>query len=107
MEEKIKAAKSITSWSGLICKLISIIGALGALSYGISMNSKSFQGNLYFWSIFSAAIGSSASIGALGSIASYTKKNQALTALLVESTNSASPINLSRTYEYSDLNEDT
>ena len=106
MEEKINEAKETRSWSGLGCKFLSVVGILGTLIYAIGFNSKGINKNIYFWSILGTSLGSSASIGALGSIADSSKKNKALTALLVESTNSASQLPLTKEIEYSDLNED-
>ena len=106
MEEQIKSAKQTLSWSGLGCKILSIIGIAGTLIYAIGLISKDVDKNIYFWSILGTSLGSSASIGALGSIADSSKKNKALTALLVESTNSASQLPLTKEIEYSDLNED-
>ena len=106
MEEQINSAKQTLSWSGLGCKILSIIGITGTLIYAIGLISKDVDKNIYFWSILGTSLGSSASIGALGSIADSSKKNKALTALLVESTNSASQLPLTKEIEYSDLNED-
>jgi len=106
MEEQIKEAKKIRSWSGLGCKILSVVGIIGTLIYAIGFASKGINRNIYFWSILGTSLGSSASIGALGSIADSAKKNKALTALLVESTNSASQLPLAKEIEYSDLNED-
>ncbi len=106
MEEQIKKAKSTISWTGLGCKIFSVIGIIGTLIYMTALSSKEFKKNIFFWSTLGTAIGSSISIGALGSIAESSKKNQALTALLVESTNSASQLPFAKEIEYSDLNED-
>tara|TARA_B100000575_G_C22703629_1_gene425100 strand:- start:248 stop:571 length:324 start_codon:yes stop_codon:yes gene_type:complete len=106
MEEKIKEAKQTLSLSGLSCKILSIIGIIGTLIYAIGFISKGINRNVYFWSILGTSLGSSVSIGALGSIADSSKKNKALTTLLVESTNSASQLPLTKEIEYSDLNED-
>tara|TARA_Y100001933_G_C18770803_1_gene468104 strand:+ start:115 stop:438 length:324 start_codon:yes stop_codon:yes gene_type:complete len=106
MEEKIKEAKSTVSLIGLGCKAISIFSFLFTIIYStILFNEKNIKG-IYFWGIATTALCSSVSLGALGSIADNSKKNRALTALLVESTNSASPIPLTKEIEYSDLNED-
>ena len=105
MEEKIKEAKSTISLIGLGCKLISTLAFLLTIIYStILFNEK--DKNIYFWGIAITAFCSAASLGALGSIADNSKKNRALTALLVESTNSASQIPVTREFEYSDLNED-
>tara|TARA_Y100001978_G_scaffold164247_1_gene151248 strand:- start:6775 stop:7098 length:324 start_codon:yes stop_codon:yes gene_type:complete len=106
MEEQIKEAKATISWSGLSCKIISFIGILGTLIYLIGYSAKEFNRNPYFWAILGTSLGSSVSIGAIGSIAESSKKNKALTALIVESTNSASQLPISNEIEYSDLNED-
>tara|TARA_Y100000589_G_scaffold65612_1_gene57151 strand:- start:759 stop:1082 length:324 start_codon:yes stop_codon:yes gene_type:complete len=106
MEEQIKTAKETRSWSGLACKIISIIGILGTIVYAVGFVSRGINKNIYFWSIIGTSLGSSVSIGALGSIADSAKKNKALTLLLVESTNSASQLPLTKEIEYSDLNED-
>ena len=105
MEEQIKAAKETRSWSGLSCKVVATIGVLGTLIYAFGFNSKDISKGLYF-GIIATSLSTSASLGALGSIAESSKKNKALTELLVESTNSASQIPLSNEIEYSDLNED-
>ena len=105
MEEQIKAAKETHSWSGLSCKVVATIGVLGTLIYAFGFNSKDISKGLYF-GIIATSLSTSASLGALGSIAESSKKNKALTELLVESTNSASQIPLSNEIEYSDLNED-
>ena len=106
MEEKIKEAKSKVSLIGLGCKTISIFGFLLTIIYSTILFKEKDINNIYFWGIFSTALCSSASLGALGSIADNSKKNRALTELLVESTNSASQIPLTQEFEYSDLNED-
>ena len=106
MEEKIKEAKETISKIGLACKIVSSLGLLGTLIYAISLISGDSNKNIYLWSIAAATIGSSASIGALGSIADSSKKSKALIALIVESTNSASQLPASKDFEYSDLNED-
>ena len=105
MEEQIKAAKETRSWSGLICKVLASLGLFGTLIYAFGFNSKDMSKNLYL-TIIATSISTSASLGALGSIAESSKKNKALTELLVESTNSASQLPLSNEIEYSDLNED-
>jgi len=106
MEEKIKEAKSTVSLIGLGCKTISIFGFLLTIIYSaIFFNQKDIKAT-YFWGIASTTLYSSLSLAALGSIADNSKKNRALTALLVESTNSASQIPLTKEIEYSDLNED-
>ena len=106
MEEKIKEAKSTVSLIGLGCKLISILGFLLTIIYSTILFNERDNKNIYFWAIATTAFSSSASLGALGSIADNSKKNRALTALLVESTNSASQIPITGEFEYSDLNED-
>ena len=106
MEEKIKEAKSTVSLMGLGCKLISILGLLLTIIYSTILFNEKDNKNIYFWGIATTAFCSSASLGALGSIADNSKKNRALTALLVESTNSASQIPITQEFEYSDLNED-
>ena len=106
MEEKIKEAKSTVSLTGLGCKIISIFGFLVTIIYSTISFNENVNKNIYFWGIVTTAFCSSASLGALGSIADNSKKNRALTALLVESTNSASQIPLTQEFEYSDLNED-
>ena len=106
MEEKIKEAKSTVSLIGLGCKLISILGFLLTIIYSTILFNEKDNKNIYFFGIATTAFFSSASLGALGSIADNSKKNRALTELLVESTNSASQIPLTQGIEYSDLNED-
>ena len=106
MEEKIKEAKSTVSLIGLGCKLISILGFLLTIIYSTILFNEKDNKNIYFWGITTIAFCSSASLGALGSIADNSKKTRALTALLVESTNSASQIPVTHEFEYSDLNED-
>ena len=106
MEEQIKEAKETLSWSAIGCKILSVTGILGTLIYAFGFISKDINKNIYFWGIVGTSLGSSASIGALGSIADSAKKNKALTVLLVESTNSASQLPLTKEFEYSDLNED-
>ena len=105
MEEQIKAAKETLSWSGLSCKVLASIGLVGTFIYAFGFNSKDINKNLYL-GIIATSLSTSASLGALGSIAENSKKNKALTELLVESTNSASQLPLSNEIEYSDLNED-
>ena len=105
MEEQIKAAKETRSWSGLSCKLLSSIGVFATLIFAFGFNSKVVNKSLY-WGIIASSLSTFASLGALGSIAESSKKNKALTELLVESTNSASQLPLSNEIEYSDLNED-
>ena len=105
MEEQIKAANETRSWSGLSCKIIASIGIFGTLIYAFGFNSKDINKSLYLASI-AASLSTSVSLGAIGSIAESSKKNKALTELLVESTNSASQLPLSKEIEYSDLNED-
>ena len=105
MEEQIKAAKETRSYSGLSCKILASIGLIGTLIYAFGFNSKDVNNNLYL-GIIATSLSTSASLGALGSIAESSKKNKALTELLVESTNSASQLPLSNEIEYSDLNED-
>ena len=105
MEEQIKAAKMTRSWSGLSCKVLASVGVVGTLIYALGFNSKNVYSSLY-WGIIATTLSTSASLGALGSIAESSKKSKALTELLVESTNSASQLPLSNGIEYSDLNED-
>ena len=105
MEEQIKAAKETRSWSGLSCKILASIGLFGTIIYAIGFNSKDINKSIYF-GVLVTSLSTSASLGALGSIADSSKKNKALTELLVESTNSASQLPLSKDIEYSDLNED-
>ena len=105
MEEQIKAAKEARSWSGLSCKVLASIGVFGTLIYAFGFNSKDMDKSIYF-GIIATSLSTSASLGALGSIAESSKKNKALTELLVESTNSASQLPLSKEIEYSDLNEE-
>ena len=105
MEEQIKAAKEARCWSGLSCKVLASIGGFGTLIYAFGFNSKNMDKSIYF-GIIATSLSTSASLGALGSIAESSKKNKALTELLVESTNSASQLPLSKEIEYSDLNED-
>ena len=106
MEEKINEAKSMVSLIGLGCKTFSIIGFLLTIFYSTILFNAKTNKDVYFWGIAATALCSSISLGALGSIAENTKKNRALTALLVESTNSASQIPVTKEIEYSDLNED-
>jgi len=106
MEEKIKEAKSAVSLIGLGCKIISISGLLLTIIYSTILFNEKVNKNFYFWGIVATAFCSSASLGALGSIADNSKKSRALIALLVESTNSASQIPVAHEFEYSDLNED-
>tara|TARA_Y100001978_G_C23344379_1_gene269013 strand:+ start:140 stop:463 length:324 start_codon:yes stop_codon:yes gene_type:complete len=106
MEEKIKEAKETKSWSAIGCKIVSTIGILTTLIYAIIFITGKTNKDIYFWFITMAALGSSVSIGAVGSLAESSKKNKALTELLVESTNSASQLPISKEFEYSDLNED-
>ena len=105
MEEQIKAAKETRSWSGISCKVLACIGLFGTLIYALGSISKDMNKNLFF-GILATSLSTSASLGAIGSIAESSKKNKALTELLVESTNSASQLPLSKEIEYSDLNED-
>ena len=105
MEEKIKEAKEKFSWSGLACKLFSSIGILASIIYIIIQSSDNSKSNFNLIKNTSILVGSSLAIGAIGSIAGNTKKNMSLTALLVESTNSASQLQLPMS-DYSDLNED-
>ncbi len=105
MEEQIKAAKETRSWSGLSCKVLASIGVFGTLIYAFGFISKDMNKNLYL-TLIATSLSTSASLGALGSIAESSKKNKALTELLVESTNSASQLPISNEIEYSDLNED-
>ena len=105
MEEQIKAAKETRSWSGLSCKVLATLGIFGTLIYAFGLNTKDINKSLYL-GIIATSLSTSASLGALGSIAESSKKNKALTELLVESTNSASQLPLSKEIEYSDLNED-
>ena len=105
MEEQIKAAKETLSWSGLICKILGTIGVFATLIFAFRFNSKDINKNIYL-GILATSLSTSASLGALGSIAESSKKNKALTELLVESTNSASQLPISKEIEYSDLNED-
>ena len=106
MEEQIKEAKRTLSISSVVCKIFSIVGVIGSFYYLINISSKGFNKDPYFWGIFGASLSTCVSVGALGSIADSSKKNKALTALLVESTNSASQLPISKEIEYSDLNED-
>ena len=106
MEEKIKEAKSTVSLIGLSCKIISIFSVLLTIIYSTILFNEKVNKNIYFWGIVVTAFCSSTSLGALGSIADNSKKSRALTALLVESTNSASQIPVAHEFEYSDLNED-
>ena len=105
MEEQIKAAKETRSWSGLSCKIIASIGVFGTLIYAFGFNSRVLNKSLYL-GIIATSLSTSASLGAIGSIAESSKKNKALTELLLASTNSASQLPLSKEIEYSDLNED-
>ena len=105
MEEQIKAAKATRSWSGISCKVLASIGVFGTLIYAFGFNSKVMNKSFYL-GIIATSLSTSASLAALGSIAENSKKNKALTELLVESTNSASQLPLAKEIEYSDLNED-
>ena len=105
MEEQIKAAKETRSLSGLSCKVLASLGIFGTLIYAFGFNSRDINKSLYL-GVIATSLSTSASLGALGSIAESSKKNKALTELLVESTNSASQLPLSKEIEYSDLNED-
>ena len=105
MEEQIKAAKETRSWSGISCKVLASIGVFGTLIYAFGFNSKVMNKSFYL-GIIATSLSTSASLAALGSIAENSKKNKALTELLVESTNSASQLPLAKELEYSDLNED-
>ena len=105
MEEQIKSAKETRSWSGLSCKILASIGLFGTIIYSFGYISKDMNKSIYL-GIIATSLSTSASLGALGSIAESSKRNKALTELLVESTNSASQIPLSKEIEYSDLNED-
>jgi len=105
MEEQIKSAKETRSWSGLSCKVLASIGVFGTIIYSFGYISKDMNKSIYL-GIIATSLSTSASLGALGSIAESSKRNKALTELLVESTNSASQIPLSKGIEYSDLNED-
>ena len=105
MEEQIKSAKETRSWSGLSCKVLASIGVFGTIIYSFGYISKDMNKSIYL-GIIATSLSTSASLGALGSIAESSKRNKALTELLVESTNSASQIPLSKEIEYSDLNED-
>tara|TARA_B100001287_G_C22333294_1_gene367290 strand:- start:125 stop:448 length:324 start_codon:yes stop_codon:yes gene_type:complete len=106
MEEKIKEAKETLSIIGLGCKTISILGFILTIIYSTILFNEKDNKDIYYWGIVTTALCSTVSLGALGSIADNTKKNRALTALLVESTNSASQLPLTKEIEYSDLNED-
>ena len=106
MEEKIKEAKETLSIVGLGCKTISILGFILTIIYSTILFNEKDNKDIYYWGIVTTALCSTVSLGALGSIADNTKKNRALTALLVESTNSASQLPLTKEIEYSDLNED-
>tara|TARA_Y100001978_G_C23610777_1_gene393450 strand:+ start:530 stop:853 length:324 start_codon:yes stop_codon:yes gene_type:complete len=106
MEEKIKEAKSTRSLIGLGCKTISIFGFLLTIIYSSILLSERRIKDIYFFGIVTTALYSSVSLGALGSIADNSKKTRALNALLVEATNSASQIPITKEIEYSDLNED-
>tara|TARA_Y100000589_G_C27196201_1_gene646913 strand:- start:4955 stop:5269 length:315 start_codon:yes stop_codon:yes gene_type:complete len=103
MEEQIKQAKKIISWSGLGCRIFSVVGIVTTLIYLINISSGNFKKNYNFLKNTVIILGTSLTVGAIGSIADSSKKNKALTELLVESTNSASQIPIT---EYSDLNED-
>ena len=105
MEEQIKAAKKVRSFSGLSCKVLASIGVFGTLIYAFGFNSKDMNKSLYL-GIIATSLSTSASLGALGSIAESSKKNKALIELLVESTNSASQLPVSKEIEYSDFKED-
>mgnify|MGYP001373708386 FL=1 len=103
MEEQIKQAKKIISWSGLGCRIFSVVGIVTTLIYLINISSGNFKKNYNFLKNTVIILGTSLTVGAIGSIADSSKKNKALTELLVESTNSASQLPIT---EYSDLNED-
>ena len=106
MEERIKEAKYITSYSGMGCKIFSFVGILGTLIYVIILSFGNSNKNIYFWSLAATSLGSSISVGAIGSIAESAKRTSSLTSLIVESTNSASQLPISKEFDYSDLNED-
>ena len=106
MEEKIRAAKSTVSLIGLGCKITSIVTFSITIIYSSIFFYEKNNKDIYFWGIATTALCSSLSLGALGSVADNSKKNRALTAVLVESTNSASQIPVTKEIEYSDLNED-
>ena len=73
MEEQIKAAKETRSWSGLSCKILASIGIFGTLIYAFGVNSKDINKSLYL-GIIATSLSTSASLGALGSIAVSSKK---------------------------------
>ena len=77
MEEQIREAKQTISLTGSLCKIFSIIGILGTFIYAFGLNKEGLNKNVYFWSILGTSLGSSLSIGALGSIAESSKRTKA------------------------------
>ena len=107
MEEQIKKAKQSSSLSSLGCRIIALVGIFSTLVYAFGLDLGNSKKSEYSYLILLGIVSSSFSIAALGSIADNSKKTMALTALLVESKNSASQLPILKESEYSDLNEDT
>tara|TARA_Y100001978_G_C23261709_1_gene231679 strand:+ start:96 stop:422 length:327 start_codon:yes stop_codon:yes gene_type:complete len=107
MEDQIIQAEKTYSISGLACKVFSIIGIVGTLIYILNNSSQTSRKFEYLIPVVSLSLTSSVSLAALGSLAESSKKNKALTALLVKTTNSASQLPLTKNYEYSEYLEDT
>ena len=102
MEDQIKQAEQTKSWSGLTCKIFSVIGIAGTVLYAFTFPAEKYNKNIYLLSFVGVSFASSISLAALGSIAESSKRNLALTSLMVQSTNSASQLPINKEEEYSD-----
>ena len=102
MEDRIKQAEQTKSWSGLTCKIFSFFGIAGTVLYTFTFPAEKFKDNIYLLSFVGVSFASNISLAALGSIAESSKRNFALTSLMVQSTNSASQLPISKDKEYSD-----
>ena len=102
MEDQIKHAEETMSLSGLTCKIFSVIGIIGTIFYSFSVPVEKFKNDQYLWGMLGATLCSSISLAALGSVAESSKRNLALTSLLVKSTNRASQLPINNEDEYSD-----
>ena len=99
MEDQIKRAEETRSWSGLTCKIFSVIGIASTLFYTSTLPAEKFNKNIYLWGLVGVSFASSISLAALGSIAESSKRNLALTSLMVQSTNSASILPITKDEE--------
>lgn len=104
MEELIKEAISKRTSFGNFSQILAYcIGLISIVFIFTSFNKNNKENYLLISAI---GLSTCATLGSIGTFTNETKKTTSLLKLLVESTNSASPLPENKEYEYSDLLED-